>query len=105
MVEQCSTCENSPKYKCSKSEAKRSQIVSFGLACWTLAFPLLVTMAARWLDWSRVEDDAALLHGALQVAHGLYVPVAGWTTKKTAQWMHGIMILIRDRKLTLSPAR
>ena len=47
------------KYKRAKSDnprqdaAKKAHIISFTLALYTLAFPLLVTQAVRWLDWTQ----------------------------------------------------
>jgi hypothetical protein len=47
------------KYKRAKSDdprqdaAKKAHIVSFTLALYTLAFPILVTQAVRWLDWTQ----------------------------------------------------
>ena len=43
------------KYKCAKKDEIRSHAISFGLTCWTLTFPMLVTVAVRWLDWG--END------------------------------------------------
>ena len=46
------------KYRCAKRKAPwqaaaaRAHIVSYGLALYTLAFPVLVKQAVRWLDWS-----------------------------------------------------
>ena len=46
------------RYKCAKSDnprqdaAKKAHVVSFTLALYTLAFPILVTQAVRWLDWT-----------------------------------------------------
>lgn len=39
------------------SSTKRSHAVSFLLTCWTLSFPVLVTVAVRWLDWTQREQS------------------------------------------------
>ena len=70
------------KHRCAKRKAAwqaaaaRAHIVSYGLALYTLAFPVLVKQAVRWLDWSLNGEASARATVEAGCAEQLFDPAA-----------------------------